>query len=203
MNKRIGILIFFLFMTLTFSIQYPFFSIHEGLTGNSSKAKMLSVEDISGINQTLSNYYSVTETNCKTTIDAIQKLNIKSINEAIQKGVDLSYCTVVDNISSSYPTNQKVNDLINTCYGKKYTEVLNILTEIQNGSVYASNSEFATYINNLSSTPSISGSKETVKTIQKYLGMSDMINQSQDAAAAGIAAAAGTPASSTTPISKV
>jgi len=193
MNKHIGFLIFILLVTLTFSIQFS--SVYEGMT-DSSSTQMLTVSDISGINLALSDYYSNTEATCKTAVSAIQKLNIPNI---VIKN-DLSYCAIIDNISASNQNNPQLNDLINTCYGNKYTEVLNLLNEIENGTTYQTNSNFSSYINNLGNSPSISGSKTTAGIIQKYVGGAEMVNQSQDAATAAMAAVSGTtsPAITTT-----
>ena len=178
-KKNYGILIFILLATLVFSMIYPFgfgYGIQEGL-GSS-----LTAVDISNVKQTLSTYTDSVESSngaCAVALTTIKSAKpttgqtdfmvTNTIPMTLQQNTGSTNCTLVDKIAALNSTNTDVVNAISTCYGQKYTAVLNMLNNIQNSSAMKADSSFATIVNTQANNPSVNGPSTTYNTISQYI----------------------------------
>lgn len=184
--KTIYMLLFILLATLVFSIIYPFYTVQqiEGL------ASSLSSEDISTVQKALDTYTNevegpsgacpealskIKEVSMKITGDKTDTLIKNTIPLTIQQNEENKSCVIVDKVAALNPPNKDIAAQINTCYGKKYTAVLNMLNTINNSSAVKTDKEFGVIIKNQLTSPSVTGGTESsFSTINKYLTVARM-----------------------------
>ena len=171
--KATKILLFILIIVLLFCMIYPFYSItREGL------ANSFTAVDISNVQQYLDTYNTVTDDgSCATAVKSLKALNFPNTNKIIQSNSDSTNCVIVEKIAALNIKNDKVLQILNTCYGQKYSAVLNMITNIKKTDVYTTNSGFSDYINNASKSPSVSGNGETAASIKSYMDAMGAANQ--------------------------
>lgn len=176
-KKTYGILLIILFATLVFSMLYPFYSgIREGI-GSS-----LTAVDISNVQQSLNSYTTAVESPegaCAIALSAIKEAKpppgetdftlTNTIPMTIQQNEGSTNCTLVDKVAGLNSQNASVTKAINTCYGQKYSAVLNMLNTIQQSPAMRSDTNFAMIVNTQLSNPSINGSNSAYNSINQYI----------------------------------
>jgi hypothetical protein len=182
--KTIYMLLFILLATLVFSIIFPFYTVQEGL------ASSLSSEDISTVQNALDSYTNEVEGTsgaCDTALSKIKEVSMKKTGDktdvlikntiplTIQQNQENKSCVIIDKIAALNPPNKDIAAQINTCYGKKYTAVLNMLNTINNSSAVTNDKEFGVIIKNQLNTPSVTGGMDsTFSTINQYISVAKM-----------------------------
>ena len=176
-KKTYGILLIILFATLVFSMLYPFYTgIREGI-GSS-----LTAVDISNVQQSLNSYTTAVESPegaCATALSAIKEAKhppgetdftlTNTIPMTIQQNEGSTNCSLVDKIAGLNSQNASITKAINTCYGQKYSAVLNMLNTIQKSPAMKSDTSFAMIVNTQLSNPSINGSNSAYNSINQYI----------------------------------
>jgi hypothetical protein len=84
---------------------------------------------------------------------------------------------VIEKIAALNIKNEKVLNIINTCYGQKYSAVLNMITNIKTTDAYTNNSNFSDFINNASNSIAVSGNNATSSKIKTYMDAMGAANQ--------------------------
>lgn len=173
--KQILLFIFIvlLFLFLIYPVYTPFYkTIREGASNS------FSAVDISNVQQHIDVYDKNTDDGaCLTAVKSMKALNFPNTNKMIQSNSELPNCAIIEKIAALNIKNEKVLNIINTCYGQKYSAVLNMITSIKTTDAYTNNSNFSDFINNASNSIAVSGNNATPSKIKTYMDAMGAANQ--------------------------
>jgi hypothetical protein len=184
--KSTGLLLIILLLTLVFSILYPFYSIDQGIPEGirENMGTSLLSGDIKNIQNALSTYSTKANGNCQKALNIINPLikgdpqlsmNVSQNNAA---GSPVAQpCASVDSINNQSPSDSKIINAINSCYGANYASVLNLLNTINSkptNDALTNDPNFAKIIKTQTNQPVVSGPQSTYNTIYQYISAAQM-----------------------------